>query len=90
VIRVLLLWLLVVNLLTYLVYWLDKRRARKGGRRVSENELLGWALVGGSPAAFWAMRKLRHKTQKTSFKLRFWGIVVLQVALVVVLLRPEL
>ena len=80
-------WILLVNLLTYFVYWLDKRRAQKGGRRVSERELLVWALVGGSPAAFYAMRKLRHKTQKTSFKLWFAAVVLAQLALIWFLLR---
>ena len=80
-------WLLLVNLLTYFVYWLDKRRAKKGGRRVSERELLVWALVGGSPAAFYAMRKLRHKTQKTSFKLWFALVVIAQLAAIWFLLR---
>ena len=80
-------WLLLVNLLTYFVYWLDKRRAKKGGRRVSERELLVWALVGGSPAAFYAMRKLRHKTQKTSFKVWFALVVIAQLAAIWFLLR---
>ena len=80
-------WLLLVNLLTYFVYWLDKRRAKKGGRRVSERELLVWALVGGSPAAFYAMRKLRHKTKKTSFKLWFALVIIAQLAALWFLLR---
>ena len=60
-------WLALINLLTYGIYWWDKRRAVKGKRRISERELLSWAAVGGTPAAFFAMRKFRHKTQKSSF-----------------------
>ena len=72
------LWLLLVNLLTYFVYWLDKGRAKKGRRRVRERELLLWALAGGTPAAILAMRKHRHKTQKMSFKLAVGAIVLVQ------------
>ncbi len=71
-------WLFLVNVLTYFFYWLDKRRAKKGGRRISERELLLWALAGGSPAAILSMRKHRHKTQKMSFKLSIGAVVVVQ------------
>ena len=50
-------WLVAINLVTYLIYAWDKRRAAKGQRRISERELLLWALAGGSPAAFLAMRR---------------------------------
>ena len=74
-------WLAAVNLMTYVMYWWDKRRAVKGKRRVSERELVAWALVGGTPAAFLAMRRFRHKTQKSSFRRLFWLIVAAQLAI---------
>ena len=79
--RLLFWYLPVVNVLTYGVFWWDKRRARKGQRRISERELLGWALAGGSLGAFLAMRHFRHKTQKTSFRVWFWLVVAAQVGL---------
>ena len=72
------LWLLLVNLLTYFVYWLDKRRAQKSRPRVRGRELLLWALAGGTPAAILSMRKHKHKTQKTSFKLAIGAIGLAQ------------
>ncbi len=75
-------WLVLVNLLTYGIYWLDKRRAAKGGRRISERELLLWALAGGSPAAIVSMRKHRHKTRKMSFKIGIGLVVLLQLVTV--------
>ena len=69
-------------MLAYCVYWLDKRRAERGGRRISEKELLLWAFAGGSFGAFAAMRRLRHKTSKRSFKLAFGGVVALQLVLI--------
>lgn len=81
--------LLVVNLITYWIYWLDKSRAKKGGRRISERELLMWAAVGGTPAALLAMRRFRHKTKKVSFRIWFWGVVIAQCALIFFLFRIE-
>lgn len=71
-------WLLAVNVLTFVVYWFDKRRAEKGGRRVAERELLLWAIIGGSLGAFVAMQKFRHKTRKRWFKIAFWAVVAVQ------------
>ena len=79
-IRILGLYLLGINLLTYLVYWWDKRRAQKGQRRISERELLTWAAAGGSIGAFLSMRRFRHKTAKTSFRVWFFIIVAAQIS----------
>ena len=78
--RVLIWYLVAVNVLTYLVYWWDKSRARRGKRRISEKELLLWALAGGSLGAVLAMRTHRHKTRKTSFRLWMFGVLLLQAA----------
>ncbi len=76
--RLLAWYLPIVNVLTYAVYWWDKRRAQQNKRRISERELLGWAAAGGSFGAFLAMRNLRHKTQKRSFRVWFWVVVAVQ------------
>ena len=87
--RVLIGYVLAVNLLAYLVYWLDKRRAVKGKRRVPERELLLWALAGGTAGAALAMRRFRHKTRKLSFRVAFFAIVALQaVGIWLVIARP--
>jgi len=87
VLRLALVYLALVNAFTYAVFWLDKRRAARGGRRVSERELMLWVAAGGAPAAFLAMRRLRHKTRKRSFRFAVFGIVLLQLALLLLLLR---
>jgi len=68
---------LLVNLITYAVFWIDKRRARRERRRLRERTLIAWCAVGGWPAGFVAMRRLRHKTRDRAFRLRYWGCVAL-------------
>jgi uncharacterized membrane protein YsdA (DUF1294 family) len=70
--------LAAVNLLTLFLFWHDKRCARNGRWRVPESMLLGLSLAGGSPAACLAMKRLRHKTQKTGFRVRFRLVVAVQ------------
>lgn len=59
--------LLLINLVTILYYWEDKKRARARAWRVPESTLLALAAIGGSPGALLACRLLRHKTRKQPF-----------------------
>lgn len=72
--------LTALNLWTFACFRRDKVRARTGGRRVPERDLLLLALLGGSPAAFAARHMLRHKTVKQPFSRRLKGIAAVQVA----------
>ena len=70
-------------MLTFVVFGLDKWKARQGRWRVPEATLLGLAAVGGSVGAWLAMRLFRHKTQKKKFRYGVPVLFVLQVAAVV-------
>ncbi len=72
------LFLAAINAATFGLYGLDKRAARNNTWRIPEGTLLLFALLGGSPAAFWASRHFRHKTKKTSFRVRYWLVVIIQ------------
>ncbi len=60
-------YLIVVNAVTYLAFWRDKRRSVSREWRTPEKRLLTLALIGGWPAAKLAQRMLRHKTRKQPF-----------------------
>ena len=61
-------WWLSINLVTFVVWWIDKRRARRQAFRVPEWTLHLLSLVGGGVGAVTAMRTLRHKTLKPVFR----------------------
>lgn len=84
------LWLCIINPLTYALYWWDKRAATWNERRIPEATLLMAGLMGGSVAAFIAQRVLRHKNRKTSFQLKFWVIVIIQIYVVVAYFNPPI
>lgn len=70
-------WLLAINPITWLAFARDKKAARQISfrpNRIPEARLLGLAAAGGSPAAWAAMRQLRHKTRKQPF--RTWLLVI--------------
>ncbi|MBN2491546.1 MAG: DUF1294 domain-containing protein [Planctomycetes bacterium] len=76
-------WLLVENLVAFATYGYDKAIAGSRRSRIPERLLLTHALAGGCAGALAAMQLFRHKTAKGSFRLRFWAIVVLEVAAIV-------
>lgn len=75
------LYLIIVNYIAFSLFHLDKKRARKNMRRISEKNLLTICAFGGSFGAWLAMKNFNHKTSKTSFKIPFYIIVVIQLIL---------
>ena len=67
----------VVSVVTFLLYWSDKRKARADAWRTPENVLHALELAGGWPGALLAQQLFRHKTRKVSFQVVFWFIVLL-------------
>ncbi|WDZ77898.1 DUF1294 domain-containing protein [Ensifer adhaerens] len=73
-----------INILSFGLLWFDKRAARAGRWRISEQTLLTVAFLGGSPGAMAARHIFRHKTRKEPFRTRLALIIVFQVAAVVI------
>lgn len=78
----------LASVVAALVYAVDKSAAQRGRRRVPESTLLAIGLVGGWPGAILAQERLRHKTSKISFRVKFWITVALNVASFVLLVTP--
>ena len=72
-------YLIVINMLTFCVYGIDKRKAIRKQWRVPERTLLFLAVIGGSIGALAGMQVFRHKTRHLKFKLGVPGILVVQV-----------
>lgn len=71
---------LMLNVLTFWMYWHDKYAAQKGHWRTSEDKLHALSLFGGWPAARLAQQVLRHKSSKASFQRTYWVTTVAHVA----------
>jgi len=78
------------SLLCMAMYAVDKSAAVAGRWRVSESTLLTLGLIGGWPGALVAQQMLRHKSSKASFRVSFWGTVVLNMCGFVALYSPLL
>lgn len=60
-------YLLLVNLITFLLFAADKWKAVHHRYRIRESVLLGFSAAGGAFGGLFAMQVFRHKTQKPRF-----------------------
>ena len=75
-------YLIGVNVLAFLVYGIDKWRAKKGKWRISEATLLLLAVIGGSLGAWLGMKVWHHKTMHKKFKYGIPAIIIIQIILI--------
>jgi uncharacterized membrane protein YsdA (DUF1294 family) len=65
--RIPLLYLVMINAVTFLAMWWDKRKAVRNQWRVAEVTLQLLGIIGGAIGILSGMYKLRYKTKKMSF-----------------------
>ena len=75
-------YLLAINALPFLLYGIDKYKAKKNQWRISEATLLTMAAIGGSIGAWAGMRLWHHKTMHKKFEYGIPLISIMQIALV--------
>ncbi|WP_298636225.1 DUF1294 domain-containing protein [uncultured Umboniibacter sp.] len=74
-------YILVMALIGYVVFYIDKRLAEQSEQRIPEHFLLLVAAAGGWIGASLAKVQLRHKTSKWSFQLAYYCAVLLNLIL---------
>lgn len=85
-IALLLFCIIGVNVITFVVYGIDKLKAKKGKWRVPETTLLLLAIVGGSVGAWCGVKVWHHKTMHLKFKYGIPLIMAVQVGLLLCLM----
>ena len=75
-------YLLAINAVTFIVYGIDKYKAKKAKWRISEATLLLLAVLGGSIGAWIGMKVWHHKTMHKKFKYGIPAILLIQIALI--------
>ena len=78
----LLYYLIALNVVTFLVYGIDKWKAKQGSWRISEASLLILAVIGGSIGALLGMKIWHHKTMHKKFKYGLPLILIIQIILI--------
>ena len=74
-------YLLAINVVAFIMYGIDKYKAKKAKWRISEATLLLLAVLGGSIGAWMGMKVWHHKTMHKKFKYGIPAILLIQIAL---------
>ena len=84
---ILAIYLVTINVVTFLMFGVDKWKARRSRWRIRETSLLGLAVLGGSIGALIGMKVWHHKTMHKKFKYGLPLILLVQIALIYFLER---
>ena len=74
-------YLLTINAVAFIMYGIDKYKAKKAKWRISEATLLLLAVLGGSIGAWMGIKVWHHKTMHKKFKYGIPAILLMQIAL---------
>jgi uncharacterized membrane protein YsdA (DUF1294 family) len=83
-------YLAAVNVVAFILYGIDKYKARKHYYRIPEKVLLGIAVLGGSIGAFLGMYTFKHKTKHAKFTVGVPTIIIAQAVIAFLLVRGRL
>lgn len=84
--QIYLIYLLIINIFTFLVFGIDKLKAIKDSFRISEKTLLTFCLVGGALGGLLGMLLFHHKTKKPKFFICIPLLVVIYIILTLFLI----
>lgn len=85
--RAILIYLLIINVVTFFAYGIDKYKAKHAKWRISEAKLLLLAAIGGSIGAWCGMKVWHHKTMHKKFKYGVPAIFILHIVLAVLIIN---
>lgn len=84
-IRNIIIYLIIINLIGFYMMWSDKRKAKWGKWRISEQTLFIVTALGGGIGTIAGMYTFHHKTKKLKFTIGLPTILILEIILVVYL-----
>ena len=81
ILHITLVYLAVINVVTFFMYGIDKWKAKRSKWRITEATLLFIAVIGGSFGAWLGMQVWHHKTLHKKFRYGVPLILIAQIAL---------
>ena len=76
-------YFIIINIIGFLIMYIDKRRAKKGKWRIPEKTLFIITALGGGIGTIAGMYVFRHKTQKIAFVIGLPLITILEIIAII-------
>lgn len=83
--KILFTYLILINLITFIIFWIDKIKAKTGRWRYKIITLLGFCFIGGSIGGLLSMYVFHHKTKVNYFTLGIPIMIIMQILLILFL-----
>ena len=83
--QIFIIYLIIINILGFLIMGLDKYKAKMGDRRIPENTLFTFTVLGGGVGTIAGMYLFHHKTKKMKFKIGMPLILILEILIFIYL-----
>ena len=80
-------YVLILNLIGFIIMFIDKKKAVHRKWRISENTLIAISILGGSIGMLLGMHCFRHKTNHKKFTLGVPAILIVQLGIIMFLLQ---
>lgn len=78
-------YLVIINLIDFVMFGIDKAKAKRRERRIPEAVLIWTAIIGGTLGALIGMNFFRHKTKHIKFWIGLPSILAMQILIFIVL-----
>lgn len=82
-IKNIIIYFVIINILGFLIMYIDKQKAKKGKWRIPEKTLFIITALGGGIGTIAGMYIFRHKTQKIAFVIGFPAITILEIVAII-------
>ena len=79
--HIVVIYLVIINVVTFFMYGVDKWKAKRSKWRIREAALLGQAVLGGSVGAWLGMKVWHHKTMHKKFKYGVSATIIIQLVI---------
>lgn len=83
--KIFLIYLITINLISFLAMGIDKLKAKKGSWRIKENTLLTLVILGGGIGGIAGIYTFRHKTKRLKFTLGFPLILIFEIIIGIII-----
>ena len=83
--QIAIIYLLIINILGFLIMGIDKHKAKMGNRRIPENSLFTFTILGGGVGTIIGMYVFHHKTKKLKFTIGMPLILILEILIFIYL-----
>ena len=84
--RLVTLYFILINIITFITFGIDKKLAKRNKNRVPESTMILLSALGGALGGFVAMYVFRHKTHKPKFFLTVPMLLVLHITIAILII----